>query len=587
MTATRLALFAGFFLVMSPAVAATSASGSAYPADGLRPTISVVAEPASAMTLDQVRRATFVPYDRSAMNAAALAPDGETWVRFFAPDPPAAYLLLPASVRSGEAVALQADGTIAAAPLGTSIPVAARPFRSDENVVSLPYAPAGSVYYLRLRPVPAVLDPVHLFTRRGFTERENERLRLVFLPTIFLVGAICAFAVLGGVLGVLLRERSYVYFACTLMAFAIADVIDAGAAARWLWPAAALPPDAVALVARHVSDGLLLIFCLTIGGPRRTIDTRQRVAAAAYAALFVTTDLVGLLPPALAATIPAAFVEAVLNGFFLTTVFVAVAPYMKALKARNSIVVGAFGLTFAGIMLGRAAACGLIPVSPLTLDAPAVALVIQSLVLAWALARRVRRVEAAKASFVNERFELEEAALRDVLTGIPNRRAFDARLGEEWQRATRLDTELSVILIDVDHFKLYNDAFGHTFGDEVLHDVARTIAIGLRGKDDFVARYGGEEFIIILPSCVAEEAGVIADRLRSDIEALAIRHPGSPLGVLTISAGAASASPRRCRRAGTLVVRADSALYDAKRSGRNRVAVSGSVIGAIQSSHAG
>ena len=585
MTAARTAMLAGLFLLAAPAAAGGPAS--LYPADGLRPPISVLANATGAMTIDEVRRAPFIPYDRSALNAAAVTPDGETWLRFGAPEPAPAYLVLPASVRSGDAFVSRVDGSVAAVPLGTSIPVAARPFASDENVVRLPPASAGAVYYLRLRPAPAVLDPVRLFTRRGFAEREHDRFRFVFLPTIFLVGAISAFAVLGAMLGSLLRERSYAYFACALAAFAFADLVDVGAAARWLWPAAALPPEAVALVARHVSDGLLLICCLTIGGPRRTIDTRQRVAVAAYAALFVTTDLVGLLPPALAATIPAAFVEAVLNGFFLSTVFVAVAPYMKALKARDGVVVGAFGLTFAGIMLGRSAACGLIPVSPLTQDGPAVALVIQSLVLGWALARRVRRVEAAKASFVNERCELEEAALRDVLTGIPNRRAFDARLAEEWQRASRLDTELSIILIDVDHFKLYNDAFGHTFGDEVLHDVARTIAVGLRGKDDFVARYGGEEFIIILPSCLAEEAGVIAERLRSDIESLAIRHPGSPLGVLTISAGAASASPRRCRRAGTLVVRADSALYDAKRSGRNRVAVSGSVIGVIASAHAG
>ncbi|MEO7039173.1 MAG: diguanylate cyclase [Candidatus Elarobacter sp.] len=590
MTAAQVAALAGLLVVTASAVGVTGVAASDPPGiAGARPQISIAAGSTGVMTLDEVRNARFTLYDRSGTNAALGAtPEGEAWLRFAVSDPPATYLLLPASVRSGVVFAVQPDGTRTGTELGTVIPVVARPFESDENVVRLPEPSAGTVYYVRLRPAPAAIDAVRLFSPADFAARERLRFRRVFLPTIFLVGAIGALAVLGALLGILLRERSYLYYACTLAAFAFADVIDVGAAARWLWPHAALPPDAVSLVARHVSDGLLLAFCLTIGGSRRALDTRQRVAIGAYAALFITTDLIGLLGPATVASLPAAMAEAALNGFFLSAVFVAIAPHVKSLRARNNAVVGAFGLTFFGIMLGRAGACGLIPISPLTEVGPALALVIQAMVLAGVLARRVRRVEAAKASFVNERCELEEAALRDVLTGIPNRRAFDARLAEEWQHASRADTEISIILIDVDHFKLYNDALGHTFGDEVLHDVARTIAVGLRGKDDFVARYGGEEFIIILPSCVAEEAGVIAERLRSEIESLGIRHPGSPLGVLTISAGAASASPRRCRRAGTLVVRADSALYDAKRSGRNRICVSGSVIGSIQAAgHAG
>lgn len=590
MTAAQVAALAALLVVTASAASVVGVSASDPPGlAGVRPAISIVAGSTPPRTLDDVRNAAFTPYDRAAANAAiAGTPEGDAWLRFAAPDPPANYLLLPASVRSGVVFAVQPDGTRAGVELGTVIPVATRPFESDENVVRLPEPAAGTIYYARLRPVPPAIDAVRLFSQHDFAAREHMRFRRVFLPTIFLVGAIGALAVLGAVLGILLRERSYVYYACTLAAFASADVIDVGAAARWLWPQAALPPDAVSLVARHVSDGLLLAFCLTIGGSRRALDWRQRVVIAAYAALFITTDLAGLVSPATVASLPAALLEVVLNAFFLSAVFVAIAPHVKSLRSRNNAVVGAFGLTFLGIMLGRAGACGLIPTTPLTEVAPAVALVIQAMVLAGVLARRVRRVEAAKASFVNERCELEAAAMHDVLTGIPNRRSFDARLAEEWQRATRVDTEVSIVLIDVDHFKLYNDAYGHTLGDEVLHDVARAISIGLRGKDDFVARYGGEEFIIILPSCVAEEAGVIAERLRSEIESLGIRHPGSPLGVLTISAGAASASPRRCRRAGTLVVRADSALYEAKRAGRNRVAVSGSVIGAIQTNaHAG
>ena len=106
-----------------------------------------------------------------------------------------------------------------------------------------------------------------------------------------------------------------------------------------------------------------------------------------------------------------------------------------------------------------------------------------------------------------------------------------------------------MILIDVDHFKTYNDTFGHPIGDEVLAAVARAIAMSLRGKEDFVARYGGEEFVIILPDCGSADASQIAERVREEIRCLGIIHPGSPLGVLTISAGVASlvAAPHAAR----------------------------------------
>jgi diguanylate cyclase (GGDEF)-like protein len=284
----------------------------------------------------------------------------------------------------------------------------------------------------------------------------------------------------------------------------------------------------------------------------------------AWPTVIVSSGLFPALDPALTAT-------------FLACAFASILVSRHNNAAVTAGELLAFGGAFVGLTVGRAAATGLVPQTPLTIDAPGLGMMWQSLILFVTLAYRIRRAEGVASSLVSERDELEDAALRDVLTGIPNRRAFEARLTQEWRRAARLDTTLAMILIDIDYFKLYNDTFGHPGGDEALAAVARIIAVSLRGKEDFVARYGGEEFVIILPGCGSPDAARVAERVREEVHALGLRHPASPAGVLTISAGAATILPRRTRRLQLLVESADAALYVAKRSGRDRVSLSGDI----------
>jgi len=166
---------------------------------------------------------------------------------------------------------------------------------------------------------------------------------------------------------------------------------------------------------------------------------------------------------------------------------------------------------------------------------------------------------------------LEELASIDSLSGLANRRSFDARLETEWQRAANLKRPIALMMIDVDHFKLFNDNFGHVEGDQCLRAIGEALAAASSHKADFAARYGGEEFVLLLPDTGLPAALDIADRLRAAVAALAIGHPFAPGGHVTISIGVASITPNGAHGPQALIEAADAGLYAAKRNGRNRV----------------
>jgi diguanylate cyclase (GGDEF)-like protein len=183
---------------------------------------------------------------------------------------------------------------------------------------------------------------------------------------------------------------------------------------------------------------------------------------------------------------------------------------------------------------------------------------VQALLFALALADRNRALSALVAL--------------DGLTGIANRRSFDGALHRAWDRAKRADAALGVLMIDVDHFKRFNDTHGHQAGDEVLRQVAQAVSAAVLRPDDLAARYGGEEFAIVLPLAEGEAARVVGERVRHNVRALAIDYPESPAGIVTVSVGVASARPdKRGPDPERILASADQALYQAKREGRDRV----------------
>ncbi|BCS52393.1 diguanylate cyclase [Geobacter sp. SVR] len=183
---------------------------------------------------------------------------------------------------------------------------------------------------------------------------------------------------------------------------------------------------------------------------------------------------------------------------------------------------------------------------------------------------------AAIFSDITERKKMEEElrylSMRDGLTGLFNRRTFDEELENEWRRALRAPAPFSLIILDIDYFKDYNDTYGHQEGDRCLGAVANVVNCAVRRPGDLTARYGGEEFVVLLPMTTSADAAIIAEGIRRDVEALSIGHRTSKVsGVVTASFGVGTVIPTRDRSFTELIRVADHALYVAKSKGRNRI----------------
>ncbi|MGE0029998.1 MAG: diguanylate cyclase [Steroidobacteraceae bacterium] len=181
---------------------------------------------------------------------------------------------------------------------------------------------------------------------------------------------------------------------------------------------------------------------------------------------------------------------------------------------------------------------------------------------------------AARIAFLEHGAVLIRAE-HDGLTGLRNRRDFDQRFAAYWDQALAVGEPLTVLMIDVDHFKAYNDRYGHQAGDEVLRRVARAVRVAARGSD-VVARYGGEEFVMLAPGLDEPAAAALGERIRATVEQLAIPHEESECGrVVTISVGAAHVLPLPDRTPAGVLQLADENLYRAKRQGRNSFVLHG------------
>jgi diguanylate cyclase (GGDEF)-like protein/PAS domain S-box-containing protein len=163
----------------------------------------------------------------------------------------------------------------------------------------------------------------------------------------------------------------------------------------------------------------------------------------------------------------------------------------------------------------------------------------------------------------------ESLANIDALTGVANRRSFDEFLEDEWHRAIRTRTPTSLLMIDVDHFKQYNDKYGHVSGDHCLRSIAETIASSIHRSTDLLARYGGEEFAVVLPNTDINGAQSIAEQIQAALAQRRIPHEGRPSGFVTVSIGCATQTPELRSLPIQLIEIADEALYRAKSAGRD------------------
>jgi diguanylate cyclase (GGDEF)-like protein len=197
-------------------------------------------------------------------------------------------------------------------------------------------------------------------------------------------------------------------------------------------------------------------------------------------------------------------------------------------------------------------------IEAIRIGAIVVTLIVFALAVTLILAREIDRRAAAED-------KLEEMATTDALTGLRNRRKFDAAIDSEWRRAIRHKHPISVLMIDADHFKTYNDTFGHQAGDQVLVGIAICISDSIRRAGDCAARYGGEEFAVLLPGIAATQALNVAETIRCKVISWSEEAHTS-----TVSIGIASTTPSAGMDWPQLVHAADKALYAAKAAGRNR-----------------
>lgn len=191
---------------------------------------------------------------------------------------------------------------------------------------------------------------------------------------------------------------------------------------------------------------------------------------------------------------------------------------------------------------------------------------------------RERELMAATRRLGDLNRELERRSSEDGLTGLANRGHLDRTLELEWRRAIRSASPLSLILVDADHFKQYNDRYGHLEGDACLRAIGNALRGAARRPADLAARYGGEELAILLPDTDAPGALVVAEQVRARIEALELRVASGEVTRVTVSAGVATLVPQRGEAPTTLIAGADAALYQAKRAGRNRCVAHGALL---------
>jgi diguanylate cyclase (GGDEF)-like protein/PAS domain S-box-containing protein len=192
--------------------------------------------------------------------------------------------------------------------------------------------------------------------------------------------------------------------------------------------------------------------------------------------------------------------------------------------------------------------------------------------------RDITQQKLAEEALEEANAELSAMSVTDALTGISNRRFFDQMLRKEWNRAMRTASPVALLMIDVDHFKAYNDLYGHQMGDQCLRLMAQAISRSVLRAGDLVTRYGGEEFAVILPDTIAEKAAQVGERVLDTLRHHTITHRGTPSGIVSVSIGVASIIPELNSNAADLVDQADAALYQAKHAGRAQVAVAPPVV---------
>jgi len=569
----------------------------------LTPHLAVLEDPARQLTLADVRspdvaaRFTTDPRPAEALNFGITA--SAYWLRLVLRNSgaqPAPVMLEVAYPRLSHVDFFQPDaqGSYQMVATGITQPFAARPYHNRFFVFPLTLAAgAEQVLYLRVASTTAFIVPIRLWTPSAFqTHERNDH-----LGQAWYFGMVTAMVLFNLLLFVGLRDRIYLLyvFSCASVSFALAA--QNGLVKAYLWLDTPLWSDLSTTVGYSLALASALLFLRDMLGtpgllPR--IDRGLQVLAGFF-----------LLSPAVFFFSGQTFIKAAAYLYLVAIVVVLGVGLWGVYRRQRSayFYLGAYAMLALGAVTNALRSVGLLPTNLFTVNALQVGSALEMVLLAFALADRFNAIRQEKVRMqgallqaqerlidnlksserllearVAERTEalqvlnqqLEVLSSTDALTGLANRRCFDDTLEREWQRAIREERSLALAILDVDWFKKYNDQFGHPAGDECLRQVAQVLTSQVCRAGDLVARFGGEEFVFLAPAISGAEALHLAQRICDALQAMALPHPGSQWGCVTLSAGVAAEQPRQGSTPDGLLGRADEALYRAKAQGRNR-----------------
>ncbi len=476
-----------------------------------------------------------------------------------------------------------------------------RPILHRAFLFPIPSAQSKQDIVLRVRSSSAIQLPLTLWPEQTFFEHDQYR----FAEHGLYYGIVLVMALYNLFLFIRLRDSAYGFYVVYVLTFAVVQLSLTGFAYQFIWPN--LPEwneKSVAIIAPLGFSASIIFVCNFL-----KLDTyHPRIYK-----FFIFQTFIGLLISALSVSLPyQLMIPYVASLSIVTCLSILIISYYVMLKSMYKYAIyfsAAWSFLLVGIVILAMNKFGFIPRNLFTESAAQIGSAIEIILLSFALAERLydamqRRFIAEKESIhIKEELiltqqkqyqelevqvqsrtqdlqvalekvktlndELSDLSTMDQVTGVRNRRYFDDMLDKEFRRALRTRSSLSLIMVDLDHFKLVNDNYGHLAGDLSLKTVATAMYNIVKRPPDLVCRYGGEELAIILPDTDNKGAATIAERIRHQIESLVIKYQGETIK-LTASLGVASLIPNNQKTVSLLIELADKALYQAKKHGRNR-----------------
>ncbi|MEE2731811.1 MAG: diguanylate cyclase [Pseudomonadota bacterium] len=454
--------------------------------------------------------------------------------------------------------ATSGDGWAQIASTGDQSPWKTRQRHGPKYYFKLP--PATTHVLVRLQTIGSLQYPFALYSEAGL---DRSLLNEGVVDGMFF-GALTIMIFYNLFVYLMARDPAYLYYVILLSAITLFKLAITGYGSMYFWK------DDPAWVNSHiqpVSVGICLMFVVLF--TRRMLNIKA-LSTRLDAALQFSCGVSALMV-VLGMAFSSGWVVKFTSTWPSVVVLLVIAAGVLALVRNQSgsrIFVAAWGAGLIGAVLYSAQQQGWLPANELTVNSLKLGIVLNVVLLSFALASQIRRLRHEKETYKQEARQNYELALVDALTGVPNRRAFDERLEQEIERARRDNRSIALMMIDVDYFKNFNDAYGHQQGDDTLVRAALIMRNCLRRPSDSLFRYGGEEFSVVLPDTGEAGARHTGDRVMNAIRKLAIPHSESPFKQVTVSIGVAVAKTANIEAEDFIQI-ADQALYQAKRKGRN------------------